>query len=431
MNSSLNYYVEKLTKDIETYTINTMSFKEQKQAELHIEINAYFKDKGYILLKSLKDITAKRQPLHYTCCCGTEKHKAFKEILRRNCRECNNQKLTKVSDDFSVCPKDIIGEKWAQIEGGFISDKGRACNTFGKLLTIEERGRYYLNGKLQYITILMANAFKIPNYELLEGKESKYIVRNKCLSSLIPTLKDIYIGTREEVGKENGQLSRKSDEFKEKMQMDLVKHLENFKYKTLEDLPNYLIFEDGNIYNNNKGSGNNRFLTFSKTSKKFKSKQYYLLCTEENKQYVHRLVCYAFHPIDGKTKLEDYDDLQVNHIDGNTLNNHKDNLEWNTKSQNIQHAYDTGLNKKVRAILQYDLENNFIAEFESIAKAARETKFAEHQIREVAKGRAKPTEYIWKYKDESKNEEFSKKYASKLKNNKRKIEEEVELVFED
>jgi hypothetical protein len=79
------------------------------------------------------------------------------------------------------------------------------------------------------------------------------------------------------------------------------------------------------------------------------------------------------------------------------------------------------------------MQNNIIAEFESIAKAARETKYAEHQIREVAKGRMKPTECIWKYKDESKNEEFSKKYASKVKPQKRKIqvEEEVELVFED
>jgi hypothetical protein len=36
--------------------------------------------------------------------------------------------------------------------------------------------------------------------------------------------------------------------------MDLVKHLDKFNYKTIEELSNHLIFEDGNIYNNNKGA---------------------------------------------------------------------------------------------------------------------------------------------------------------------------------
>jgi len=51
---------------------------------------------------------------------------------------------------------------------------------------------------------------------------------------------------------------------------------------------------------------------------------------------IHRLVALAFIPNPGNKRT-------VNHIDGNKQNNHKDNLEWSTYSENLKHALDTGL----------------------------------------------------------------------------------------
>lgn len=54
---------------------------------------------------------------------------------------------------------------------------------------------------------------------------------------------------------------------------------------------------------------------------------------------VHRLVMMAFKPI------ENMDELEVNHLDGNKKNNKLENLEWCTASENQRHAFKTGLQK--------------------------------------------------------------------------------------
>ena len=84
-------------------------------------------------------------------------------------------------------------------------------------------------------------------------------------------------------------------------------------------------------------------------------------------KFVHRLVAQAF--------LKDYDEkLEVNHKNGIKYDNRVENLEMVTRIENIRHSIDI-LKRRTngKAVLQYDLENNFIKEYESACVASRET----------------------------------------------------------
>lgn len=105
-------------------------------------------------------------------------------------------------------------------------------------------------------------------------------------------------------------------------------------WKTIEGYPNYEISTGGRVRNRSTG----RIRASSDDSRGYPAVSLWAQGRPHTKN-VHRLVAETFIPNpDGKTT--------VNHIDGNKRNNHISNLEWNTVSENVKHAYVNGL--KVR-----------------------------------------------------------------------------------
>ena len=103
-------------------------------------------------------------------------------------------------------------------------------------------------------------------------------------------------------------------------------------WRTIDEYPNYRISSYGRVYSVK------RDIILRPGYDEWK----YLFVRLYNKhgssmKKLHRLVAETFIP-------NPYGKPEVNHIDGNRENNRVDNLEWVTHSENIRHAFATGLN---------------------------------------------------------------------------------------
>ena len=131
-----------------------------------------------------------------------------------------------------------------------------------------------------------------------------------------------------------------------------------------------------------------------------KKPKYYLVILYKNSTAktirIHRLVAETFIP-------NPENKPQVNHIDGNKLNNRVENLEWCDNSYNQKEAKRLGLleekDKKLRkATIQYDKSGNFLRKYISLIEAERATGIRNGNISSVCKGKRKTAGgYVWKY----------------------------------
>jgi hypothetical protein len=127
---------------------------------------------------------------------------------------------------------------------------------------------------------------------------------------------------------------------------------------TLESFKGYSISKDGKVFSHKT----NKFLKTSiRTGNGCKYERIGLKDSNKNRKTfsIHRLVCLTF------KYNPNHENLTVNHIDENTLNNHIDNLEWMSVSENIRYsqANKSYVGDPDKLILEFNEGNYTVKEF--------------------------------------------------------------------
>jgi hypothetical protein len=396
--------------------------------ELHSSILEFVKKrKGSIIEDEdefkLENITKGTQSFKYKCRCDQIFIKKINDVKFNMDADC-------VTCRLKFRYSDTVKEEEFKIDDE-IFKKGEVCyvSNKGKFLSFDKK-QYYtpsfkdnlvkINKKEYNAKIMIAVTFKIEYYEYLVNNPNyefyvKFKVENKGFvlnnlyvwasskenRKLLLNNKKYFEGTyKEEIIGETIPDSETDEDFYKRRKFIETPLDPNTEYIILDEIPNHKIYRDGTIFSMNS--------YLNQRSRGSIANNGYYTCTIQGINYkVHRLVCYAFNKLDGYHTFEDYNDLEVNHKNGLKYDNRFDNLEWTTKSENINHAIENGMTDNVIPVLQYSInedgsKKDFIKRHACLKWASDDSKQSVKHIRNVASGISKPYLYLWEFDNNKK-----------------------------
>ena len=145
-----------------------------------------------------------------------------------------------------------------------------------------------------------------------------------------------------------------------------MKNITNSDWRVTPDFPDYAVTPDGQVWS----------FKSKKFLKPMPNKQKYLTVELRNSLKrkncsVHRLVGKAFVKLPKKFN-GNYDIATINHKDHNKANNHYTNLEWVTREDNAQEAWDNGyMDHMKKPCFCVSIEDKKYTDFDSTRRMAR------------------------------------------------------------
>lgn len=154
-----------------------------------------------------------------------------------------------------------------------------------------------------------------------------------------------------------------------------ITDLEKINPIPIDKYPGYFYFPDDHRI----GCSLNGSIINTKTGNKLKGsfqqykKFFYIHVTNGKDRSVyalHRILARTFVGRPSRHLDKKFKDLEVNHCDGNRLNNNPLNLEWVTGKENINHSHKTGLCVSDRKIVATHIYDGKKIEFTSVKSCA-------------------------------------------------------------